>query len=79
MTVDEILDVVTGYVNGYERVLCETGMDSVELDELLLNHNIEKCPNCEWYTDSFNLVDEASEPDGYCDNCRRHDKPHDNE
>ncbi|HEY6435886.1 MAG TPA: hypothetical protein VIY47_04800 [Ignavibacteriaceae bacterium] len=74
MNTDEIIDTVTGYINGFEQVIAKTEMDVEDLEELLLDHNIEKCPNCEWYTDSFNLIDEGDDPDGYCDNCRKHDK-----
>lgn len=71
MSVDDICDTVTGYVLGFEKVIQETGMDVSELEELLLNHNIEKCPTCEWYVDSFELLpDGESDPDGFCFNCR---------
>ncbi len=64
------VDTVTGYVDGAQRVMHEIGIDQEELDEALLDFNVEKCPNCGWYTDSFNLIDEGDDPDGFCDNCR---------
>lgn len=70
MTVDEIIDISTGYANGFDRVLSETGMNADKLTEILLEHSVEQCPNCEWYTESFLLLDDEGEPDGYCDNCR---------
>lgn len=75
--IDEILDTVTGYSDGFYRILGRTGMSAEALNELLLDHNIEKCPNCGIYTDSFNLIgdDCGDEPDGFCDNCRAYNKP----
>lgn len=77
MTEEEICDTATSYANGYAQVQARTGMSAEALDELLLNNNIEACPNCGWHTDCYHLVDDNSEPDGYCDNCRNHDKPKD--
>lgn len=75
--IDEILDTVTSYATGFYRVMARTGMDAETLNELLLDHNIEKCPNCGHYTDSFHLLgdDTGDEPDGFCNNCRAYDKP----
>lgn len=67
---EEIIDIVTGYVLGLEKVLAETGMEVEDLEELLLNNNVEKCSNCDWFTDSYNLLDDDGEIDGCCDNCR---------
>lgn len=67
---EEIIDTVTSYANGFERVLTESGMTSEALDELLLAHNVEQCPCCDWYTDSHLLLNEDGEIDDHCDNCR---------
>ncbi|MBP8275566.1 MAG: hypothetical protein KAX55_01560 [Propionivibrio sp.] len=75
---DEQIDVVTSFADGADRVMLELGIDRATLDEALLNDNIERCrnPRCGWYTDSFNLLDDGEdEPDGFCDNCRKYDKP----
>lgn len=72
---DEQVETVTGYADGANRVMCELGIDRVELDEALLDFNVEKCQNCGWYTDSFNLIDDGDDPDGFCDNCRKYDNP----
>ncbi|CDQ10575.1 protein of unknown function [Acidithiobacillus ferrivorans] len=49
---EEIIDIVIGYVLGFEKVLTETGMEGDDLAELLLNNNVEKCENCDWFTES---------------------------
>lgn len=71
--IEDIVDRVTGYVNGYDRVLQDEALDldAGELDELLLDNNVEKCPQCEFYVDSHELLDSDGEIDGHCDNCRQ--------
>ena len=75
MEIAELLDTVTGFGNGVERVIEANGMTQKELTALLLDHNVEKCPCCHWYTDSHQLLDDNGVVDGYCDNCRQYDKP----
>ncbi|GAB3357901.1 MULTISPECIES: hypothetical protein [Giesbergeria] len=75
---DDQIDTITSYADGADRVMRELGIDRSVLNESLLNHNVERCgnPRCAWYTDSFSLLDVGEdEPDGFCDNCRRYDKP----
>ncbi len=69
---DKQLDMVTSYADGAYRVMAELKVDKPTLDEMLLDHNVEQCPNCHWYTDSCHLVVDSDEPDGFCDNCRRY-------
>lgn len=70
--IENIIDRVTGYIDGFDRVLRDEtlDLDAGELDELLLDNNVEKCPECELYVDSHELLDENGEIDGHCDNCR---------
>lgn len=72
---EDHVDTVTGYADGFHRVYKELGVDSEVLRDKLLDFSVEQCPNCRWFTDSFNLLDEGEDtPDGYCDNCRAYDK-----
>jgi len=67
----EIEDILCSYSDGLGRVMDLTGMDVDEVEEWGLNHNIERCPNCDWWTGSYNLFPiDSEEPDGFCDNCR---------
>ena len=76
MLTEEQIDTVTSYPDGLIRLMRETGLDQETLDEELLNASVEMCPNCKWYTDSFQLLaDDEDVPDGFCDNCRSSDKP----
>lgn len=71
--IEQIIDTVTGYADGFERVLRDETIDiddPDELDELLLDHNVEKCPECEFYVHSHELLNDNGEIDGHCDNCR---------
>lgn len=70
MTLDELLDTVTSYADGFEKVLRVEGMTPESLEELLLDNGIEKCATCGWFTHSGFLVDDDNEADGFCDNCR---------
>ena len=69
-TADE--DLVTSYADGYERALMIAEEEGIEdLDEFLLDHNVEKCPGCEWYVESGELIPpDEDDPDGFCENCR---------
>ena len=72
---DEIADLATSYADGFQRVRTATGLPDDVIVDMLLNMNIEKCPNCGWFTDSFELLaDGEDDPDGFCDNCRGYDK-----
>lgn len=65
-----IAELVTGYVNGFDRACAQFGLEVDTLEALLLDINIEACPACGWYVDSHELLDEDDAPDGHCDNCR---------
>jgi len=69
-----LLETVTGYGNGFDRAMQASGLSEAALKELLLNHNVEQCLGCHWYTDSHELLDEDGRIDGHCDNCRRYDE-----
>lgn len=70
MTDEELADLVTGYANGLERAVQETGMDQEALEDKLLDLSVEKCPTCDWYVDSHELFDDEGDLDGHCCNCR---------
>ncbi len=68
---EEQVETVTSYVDGYYRVMHQTGMTQAELDDALLDHNVEECPFCAVYSFSFDMVnDDTGEVDGRCTNCR---------
>lgn len=70
MTDSELADLVTGYVNGFDRALQDAGLDHDQLEDKLLDLGIEKCPDCGWYVDSHELFDDEGDIDGHCCNCR---------
>lgn len=68
---DEIANLLMGYADGLSRVMDKTGMNVDDIEEWGLDHNIERCPNCDWWTESSNLIPyDEDEVDGFCDNCR---------
>lgn len=67
----KIEDLLVSYADGLEKVMDLTGMNVDEVEEWGLNHNIERCPTCDWWTESHNLIPtDSEETDGFCDNCR---------
>lgn len=73
MTDEEIADLVTGYANGFDRAISETGLSEVELRDRLLNLSIEECPDCGWFVESSEMFDDEGDVDGHCCNCREQD------
>ncbi|MEB8476677.1 MULTISPECIES: hypothetical protein [Acidithiobacillus] len=67
---DEVCDMATGYVDGFERAMGVLGLDVEAMEEWLLDHNIERCPSCDWFVASHELLNDEGEIDGLCDNCR---------
>jgi hypothetical protein len=66
-----IAELATSYVLGVSMVQAEFELDIDVIDDVLLDQNIEKCSNCGWYDQSFNLFTaDQDEPDGCCSNCR---------
>lgn len=78
---DEQVEKIVGYADGAYRVMAELEIDQDSLDELLLQENIERCPNidCGWYDEASSMLNDESEPDGFCDNCRKYSAPVENE
>jgi hypothetical protein len=68
--VGEIVDTATGYATGFESVLRKyEGLTADELEELLLDNNVERCPGCDWYCESGELLDDEDNLVG-CRDCR---------
>lgn len=71
METEDIVELVTGFADGFFRASKKTKMSEGDLTELLLDNNIEKCPSCGWYVEAWELViPETDEVDGHCENCR---------
>lgn len=67
---EDLAEMVTGYADGFERALVATGMSREDLKDRLLDDNVEQCPCCRWWVDSFQLLNDDDAIDGHCDNCR---------
>lgn len=64
-------ELATSYVNGLEQVMRRFEVEQEEVDDVLLDMNVERCPGCGWYVDSHALLPHGEdEPDGCCPNCR---------
>lgn len=68
-------DRALGSADGPAQLVASLDLDdSYEelVEELLLDANVEECPECGWWHDSGELVDEDGEP-GSCVSCRNQD------
>lgn len=53
-----------------EAELCDQfGIELEDLEKIMLNANWERCPECDWWCECGELVDEESEPCA-CEQCR---------
>lgn len=69
---EQDLDDLKGYADGEARVRARRNLTAMQLKEVALNDNVEKCPGCYWWVDSHELIptDGRDLPDGKCSNCR---------
>lgn len=68
--VSEIVDECLTQPMGDFRMRAKHGLALQELEDLLLDENVERCPSCRVITDSHTLVDDHGRVDGKCTNCR---------
>ena len=58
---------------GFAHLMGKYKITLVQLQEVALNYNIEKCPTCRWFVESSERIPDGSyDPDDYCCNCRPH-------
>lgn len=70
-TKDEIIDNCLSFGMGDSRMRQEHNLAHEELTDLLLDHNVERCPNCRNWMDSHSLIHpDSGDVDGLCTNCR---------
>lgn len=68
--VTEIVDECLTQPMGDFRMRAKHNLSTMELDDLLLDESVERCPGCRILTDSHALVDDHGKVDGKCTNCR---------
>jgi len=68
----EIVDACTTLSLGEFRMQERYGLSVKELEDLLLDFDVERCPGCRLHTDSHALLDDNGEVDGHCTNCRKY-------
>lgn len=70
--IEDICDTVLGYVDGELKIRQKYDqIEYIDLEEFLLDHNIERCPECNSFVESAELIDADGEPLGQCENCRK--------
>lgn len=65
----EIAEFVIGTCKSPAEIAEHFDIPIDDIEEILLDNNIEMCPECSWWVDSFELVDEEGESIS-CLNCR---------
>ena len=68
--VSEIVEECLTQPMGDFRMREKHGLSAQELDDLLLDESIERCPHCRVIMDSHALVNDRGDVDGKCTNCR---------
>lgn len=68
--VSEIVEECLTQPMGDFRMRAKYDLALEELDDLLLDENVERCPSCRVIADSHALVDDSGKVDGKCTNCR---------
>jgi len=69
---DSIIESCVSLSMGEYRMQAQFKLSVKELEDLLLDSDVEKCPSCRLYTDSHSLIDDDGEVDGHCSNCRKY-------
>lgn len=65
--IEKLLSDLVGYANGLERVMARHELEVNEVEELALDHNVERCPGCDWFFNSHELT--AVGNDFLCRDC----------
>jgi len=72
---EDISEMLNGTCDSIESALSrldlEDKLDVSEVEDRLLDVNLERCPHCEWWCESGELVDDDGNVVG-CDSCRTH-------
>jgi hypothetical protein len=68
--VSEIVDECLTQPMGDFRMREKHGLSAQELEDLLLDESVERCPHCRVIMDSHALVNDSGAVDGKCTNCR---------
>ena len=68
----EIHAFLQGTANSAQAALdCfELDCDIEDVEESMAERNLEFCPTCGWWVDSYELLDDMDEPTETCTNCR---------
>ena len=66
----EIVEECLTQPMGDFRMREKHGLSAQELEDLLLDENVERCPHCRVIMDSHALVNDSGAVDGKCTNCR---------
>jgi ligand-binding SRPBCC domain-containing protein len=68
--VAEIVDECLTQPMGDFRMRAKHNLSTQELEDLLLDESVERCPGCRVIADSHALVNDHGAVDGKCTNCR---------
>lgn len=71
LQMSDLADLVCGTTDGFQKALDRHNLTDEDLTELLLTCDVEQCPGCGWWVESWELIPlDENEPDGHCENCR---------
>jgi len=78
--IHEITSFLEGTCNSIEQAMDRFDIDFPveEVEDRLLDVNLERCPGCDWWVESSELVDSKGDI-VVCENCRAYDKDEEDE
>lgn len=65
----KVVELLAGQYDNLAQ-LENLGVDIEEAEEIMLNYNYERCPECESWVESWELLDDDGEPIEACVSCR---------
>lgn len=66
----ELCDIAVSCGDADMQIAGKYDIEGEELEDLLLDNNIERCTNCQWWCHSYELLDEEGEPVYLCSDCQ---------
>lgn len=67
--VDKIVEQLAGTSNSWCAASEDAGIEIEAIEEIMLNANYERCPECDWWVECSELLDDNGELT-VCENCR---------
>ena len=68
--IESAVDQVVNFGDGAGRVVDLYGLTDVELVDMMLDHQYERCVDCRWFKPSYEFIDDDQQAHDKCEECR---------